>query len=226
MTTNDELARLRSAFAEPEGPAPEPEACPPSDRIWLAVRGELPPDGLREVVDHVAACPACAEDWRIAMVFEEEARAAGSASPERIRPTRRGIAHYRAWMAVAATILVAVVGLRLHQPGPRPQEPVFRSGQTQAVEMLVPDGAPVSRRSCALTWKATPDAASYRLRVTDAALNTLYEDGVAATAYTVPESALAGLAPGTKLYWAVTPVSRDGAEMQSQTATRSILLSD
>ena len=230
MTTNDELVRLRTAFAAPVSgeAAPEPEACPPSDTIWLAVRGELSPDDLRGVLDHVAACPACAEDWRIAMAFEEESRAAATAAPVRVRTTASTstwAAKYRAW-AVAATLLLAVVGFQLRNRGP--ETPAgYRSGQSQAVEMLVPDGAAVSRRSCALSWKATPEAASYRLRVTDAALNTLFEaDAVAATAYTVPESELAGLAPGTKLYWTVTPVSRDGAEMQSQTATRSILLSD
>ena len=226
MTTNDELARLRAAFAAPGGQAPEPEACPPSDTIWLAVRGELPPDELRAIVDHIATCPACAEDWRIAKAFEEEAQVAAPAVPTTARP-KTATLRQRAWMAVAATILVAVVGFQIRGTRPPERQPDFRSGQGQIVEMLVPEGAALSRRDFILSWKGLPEAASYDLRVTDAQLNTLYEaDGVTATTHTVPESAMAGLAPGTKLYWTVTPVSRDGAEMQSQTSTRPILLSD
>src|SRR6185436_5470687 len=38
-----ELARLRKAFASLAQPAPEPAACPPPEKLWEAVRGELPP---------------------------------------------------------------------------------------------------------------------------------------------------------------------------------------
>ena len=55
-----ELARMRRAFASLSQPAPEPAACPPPEKIWEAVRGELPPAQTREIVTHMAACPACA----------------------------------------------------------------------------------------------------------------------------------------------------------------------
>jgi hypothetical protein len=211
MTTNDELTRLRTAFAAPPMPAisakraPEPEACPPSDRIWLAVRGELPPDELREIVDHIAACPACAEDWRIAMVFEE------ARPPVPVR--------YRAWMAVAATILVAVLGYQqIYQHKSPVTPPPYRSGGGQMIESLVPENAAIPRQHFVLSWKRVPGAASYTLTITEAAtLTTLHEAKVTTTTYTVPESALASLKSGAKILWAVTPVSRDGGLLQDRT---------
>ena len=222
MTTNDELARLRTAFAAPAMPAirttPEPEACPPPDRIWLAVRGELPPDELREIVDHIAACTACAEDWRIAMAFEEEARTAIPAVPGRTR-TAAGSMRYRAWMAVAATILVAVVGLQFHKPKPH-----YRSGEGKAVESLLERDASIPRQRFVLSWTSVPEAASYDITVQSVTLTPMHEaKGVAATSYTVPESALAGLRSGTKLSWTVTPVSRDGGRLRPLTSTLYVI---
>src|SRR5690349_6858129 len=131
MTTNDELARLRTAFAAPAGKAaPEPEACPPSDTFWLAVRGELRPGELRGILDHIATCPACAEDWRIAMAFEEESRTAATNAVAN-RPAN-GKTWHRGWMAAAAAILVAVIGSLVvppRQPDVPPVPPINRGQQ-------------------------------------------------------------------------------------------------
>ncbi|HEX3130740.1 MAG TPA: zf-HC2 domain-containing protein [Thermoanaerobaculia bacterium] len=219
MTTNDELVRLRTAFAAPAvsgTSAPEPEACPPSDTIWLAVRGELPPDDLREILDHIAACPACAEDWRIAMEFEGESRAVVPV-PVPPRPAD-WISKYRAW-AVAATILLAVVGFQIRNRTPQPP-PGYRSGQEQMIETTLPENAPLSRRSFTLTWRGIPEAASYNLTltvVTDDMKPIHDATGLTSTTYTVPESAFAGVASGTKILWNVTPVSRDGALLEGHT---------
>jgi hypothetical protein len=205
MTTNDELVRLRKAFAAPAGTVPEPEACPPSDRIWLAVRGELPPDELREIVDHVATCPACAEDWRIAMAFEEESRA-GIVTPV---PARR----FQPWLAAAAVILVSVVGLQLQGPRPRPE---YRGNEQAGVQSLVEDKT-LPRDRFVLRWTPAPEAESYTLQVSSSNLDPLFNTEVTTTSYTVPESALAHLEPGTRILWTVTPVARGGGLLQQQT---------
>jgi Putative zinc-finger len=216
MTTNDELVRLRKAFAVSLGPAPEPEACPPSDRIWLAVRGELPPDELREILDHVATCHACAEDWRIAMAFEEESRAGLVAAPPSTR-SRSVVARFRPWLAAAAVILVSVVGFQLQ--GPKPN---FRFGEVQTVEVesLLKD-ASIPRQHFVLSWKDVPEAASYNLTVStfskDSMETLVQEEGVTATSYKVPESVLANLKPGAKVLWNVTPVSQDGGLLHGRT---------
>lgn len=224
MTTNDELARLRAAFAAPAGKAaPEPEACPPSDTIWLAVRGELPPGELRGILDHIATCPACAEDWRIAMAFEEESRAAATAAVPAVAAasgSAAGKAWHRGWMAAAATLLVAVIG---YQVRPRTPEvpPPYRSGQGHTVESTLAENAPLPRQSFTLYWQGIPQAASYNLTVnaiTDGNMTPVHEaKGLTSTTYTVPESALADLKSGTKILWNVTPVSRDGDLLEGRT---------
>lgn len=225
-TTNDELTRLRAAFAEPALSAiraPEPAACPASDRIWLAVRGELPADELREIVDHLADCPSCAEDWRIAMVFEEEARAAAVAQPQPLRAVRAARFHsmrYRAWTAVAATILVAVVGFRMWPPKPAP----YRSaGGPARVESLVEKDAALPADRFLLRWKGVPEAASYDVKILTldetATPKILEQTRVTDTHYQVPESDLAGLRPGAKILWTVIPVSKDGGRLQPLTST-------
>jgi hypothetical protein len=77
---SDLEARLRAAFqAIPEGEAPS-ESCPAPEKIWAAVHMELPQAERRELVDHLASCPFCAEDWRIAWQLSEEERKAAHES--------------------------------------------------------------------------------------------------------------------------------------------------
>ncbi len=217
MNTNDELSRLRAAFAAPEvavKTAPEPEACPPSDRIWLAVRGELPPDGLREIVDHVATCPACAEDWRIAMVFEEESRA-DLPAPAPLQPKAATLKR-RAWMAIAASILVAFIGFKFLRP-----KPEFRGGGEEAgIESLV-EGESLPRDAFILRWTPVAGAETYNLEVLTAAdLDLLYRaEGLTTTTCQVPPANLASLRSGAKVHWLVTPVGRGGGLLQGRTLT-------
>ncbi len=219
MTTNDELIRLRQAFAAPAGPALEPEACPPSDRIWLAIRGELPPGELRTILDHIATCPACAEDWRIAMAFEEESRAGAvvPAVPERVPSF---VARFRPWLVAAVMILAAAGVLRLNQPKVPDPEAGYRGDET-TVESLVPPDASKPRDQFILSWKAVPGATSYRLTVTEPSTMTtlLVEEEIAATSYKVPESVLAPIPSGAKLLWQVFPAFPDGSHPGEPTFT-------
>src|SRR5689334_24928550 len=105
MMKDDELSRLRTAFTAPVPAAWSPESCPEPDRIWEAVRGELPPDEIREIVDHVAVCASCAEDWRIAAEFERESQSQEREAVVRPFPVRR----FQPWIAAAAAALVLTV---------------------------------------------------------------------------------------------------------------------
>jgi hypothetical protein len=213
MTTSNELARLRKAFAAP-GAAPQPEACPPSDRIWLAVRGELPPAELRGILDHVATCSACAEDWRIAMAFEEESRATGAtAAPA--APSRFGMRALRPFLVAAALVVATVTGYQVYQPKAPVQVAGYR-GDATTVESLVPKNASKPRGRFVLSWKTVPGTVSYRLTLTEpSTLKILHEkEGITSTSYRVPESALAAVPSGAKLFWQVIPTFPDGSQPQ------------
>jgi len=226
MTTTDELVRLRQAFAEPAIPAipamsairaQEPEACPPPGRIWLAVRGELPAGELRGLLDHVATCSACAEDWRIAMVFEEEARTTG-AIPASTSHFHSAVARFRPWLVAAALTLMTVGGLQLyHFKNPGPEINNYR-GDGISVESLLPEGASLSRQSFILPWAPVQKAESYNLSVSTSGLVPLFDKkGVTSTSFQVPASYLEHLRPGTEILWTVTPVFPDGSRTPGKT---------
>lgn len=64
------LKKLRKAFAsafdshDPE--EDELDDCPDAEVLYKAYHGELPPEELAKVTDHMAECPTCAEAYRLA----------------------------------------------------------------------------------------------------------------------------------------------------------------
>jgi len=62
-----EVDDLRIAFAGALNGDHEIVGCPPAEDVWDALHGGLAPRRRREVVDHTAACPLCAEAWRLAV---------------------------------------------------------------------------------------------------------------------------------------------------------------
>lgn len=217
MTRDDEeTIRLRQAFAAPVPAALHMEDCPEPDHVWSAVRGELPPDEIREILDHVALCASCAEDWRIAMAFEEEARQRETAP---VVPIHR----YRPWVAAAAAALVLTIGgiyLRQTQ-GPAPT-PGYR-GDGPKIEAAIPSEEILQRDACVLTWKAVQGAESYNLLVTTGNLTTIaYPKELTSTSYQIPAEDLAGLPSGALLHWTVTAVYPDGGKQSSPLFTNRL----
>jgi len=201
MTKDDpELEELRRAFTAPGGAAPRPEDCPAPETIWAAVHGELPPGELRDVVDHTVACPACAEDWRLAVEVEREA-----ASTEDVGRAAAPLLGSRRWVrlaplaAAAAAIVLLVVGLPLTQ---HRSEPTLREGPT--VVSRLEDGQALPRTHCRLAWSG-PAGATYEVEVHTLIGKSLdTARGLTATEYLVPEAKLAGVPSGTRLEWQVT----------------------
>lgn len=221
----EEISRLRAAFTAPEAipVAWSPGSCPEPDRIWEAVRGELRPEEVREIVDHMAVCASCAEDWRIAVAFKKESEAGEQV--QRPAVVRRFPARvpYRPWIAAAAAALVLTVGgvtvREMLKPGPTAE---FRGGESK-VHALVPPGGVLPREAFVLSWKPVEDAESYELLVTTTELVIVADPkGLTTTQYQVPASALAGLPAGTQLHWSVTAVFPDGG-LRSSEMVRTML---
>ena len=65
-------AALRSGgeHAHPRGD------CPPAQRLWDAVRLDVPTDERLRIIDHLAECPTCAEAWQLAGELAAAERAA------------------------------------------------------------------------------------------------------------------------------------------------------
>ncbi len=211
MMKDDEVSRLRAAFTAPTSEAPDPGACPEPDRIWEAVRGELPPEEIREIVDHVALCASCAEDWRVAMEFEKEAQAEEERKATVYSfPARR----HQPWIAAAAALVMTVTAIYVYQD----RKPVIYRGGEPTIEALVPPGAALPRQSFVLAWKPVPGAESYDLLVSTGELDTVVSPKeLTTTSHQVPVDALAGFPAATQLHWSVTAVFPDGRREQSET---------
>lgn len=214
-----EIAWLRAALAR-EGGAPASEGCPPPERIWEAVAGRLDPGETRDLVDHVATCAACAEEWRLAVELGAgEERPAGAAG-RGARPP------WRTWLPLAASLSAVALGIGFFEwregGGDRPAEgrrPVVR-GEVGEIRPLVADGAHLDRDRFVLRW-TLPEGArscSYTVLVQDAAGRPLArQEKLTAPQAEVPASAFAGLEASQPVFWMVTATcSGSGTRTSSQ----------
>lgn len=219
MSQDDqELARLRAAFAAPAAAAPDPESCPAPEKIWEAVRGELPPAGLRQVIEHTARCEACAEDWRLAAELERQSAAAAETAPGKVLQGRFG--RWRPLMAAAALAAGLLVAVGLYRTALNPGQPTYREAGSEAIHSLVPESQALPRQGAVLRWSPVPGAESYDVRISTEDLRpVLSAQSLKTASYAIPASALAGLPPGSKLLWQVDAVSPDGSRHSSPTFT-------
>jgi hypothetical protein len=71
-------SNIREGFLDP-AVALEAGACPAPQVLWHAARGDLRADAMGEVLDHLALCGACTEDYRLVrQVAQEEPRTAAA----------------------------------------------------------------------------------------------------------------------------------------------------
>jgi hypothetical protein len=217
MSQDDQqLARLRAAFAVASD-APHPESCPAPEAIWSAVRGELPPGELRQVLEHTAACAACAEDWRLAAELQRQSAATEAVAPGKVLQGRFG--RWRPLAAVAALAAGLLIAVGVYRTGGfGPQEPTYREAGDAAIESLLPENQELPRQGAELRWSPVPGAESYDVRVSTEDLRLVWTaEGQKAASHRIPESALAGLPLGAKLLWQVDAVFPDGTRRSSST---------
>jgi len=213
-----EIERLREAFAGDDSPVPHPERCPTPEAILSAVRGELSQHEIRSIVEHTAACPTCAEEWRLAVAFEEEGKApaAEEADPRRSRVGRpRWYDRLPAAAAAAAAVLVLALGV---QRGWKPEPgkpPVQRGGVATGIRPVSPPRQ--STKDCVLRWEwpEHPDA-TYHVEVFEPGGDRVAEADVDEPEYPLC-SKLRDFPPGTYLLWQVTPAPPPGSGTRPET---------
>jgi hypothetical protein len=215
-----ELAKLRRAFAAASQAAPAPAACPSPEKIWEAVRGELPPAEVRAIVEHTAVCSACAEDWRLAMALQRPPEAASNVIPaaERFSAGRR----LRNWgLAAAAVLGLSVVGLQFARQAN--DGAIYRGGQ-ETIQSLVEEGQSLPREQFLLRWSApeTPGA-TYDVEVSTEDLRVIASgDDLREPQLLVPASSLAGMPAGTRLLWKVDADLPEGGHRTSTTFVTTV----
>jgi hypothetical protein len=207
-----DLDTLRSAFAEDGPPAGE---CPSPEQLWAGTRGALSPAERDALLDHIAACPACTEDWRLATAFAREADASGEAEvvPLRRPDVRRAVP----WLTAAlAASLLLVAGVELHQQRQERSVVAERGGETARLGSPL-DGSVLLRTRPVLRWYGAAGA-RYDVEVMTAELQRIAgAHGLTRPEYRIPAGALAGLPAGSKLHWRVDADLPGGERVRSDT---------
>ncbi len=191
---------LRDAWRSTSRDARPTDACPEPERILAAAEGTLDRRETAEIVDHTATCPSCAEAWRLgAQLVRENEPAAASREPTRTL--------MRPYLALAAAVLVGVLGVWVHRSRPPDGGGTLRGG----VELRLP------REEFLLHWPAGPEDAPYRLTLSTRERGPIavYEQ-LADTRFVVPEGDLVDLADGAPIQWRVEQVESDGAVTWSE----------
>jgi hypothetical protein len=202
---------LERAFAALGDRAESRDGCPAPERIWEAVRGELPAGEAEAIVDHTSSCGACAEAWRIAV---EIARNAPVAAP------RAWIRRPRAWLGVgvAAMLALSIGGAYLWRDRNRGAAPAFRQADGAVIRSLVAETTPLPRDGLVLRWSPGPDGTRYRVRVSREDLSLVaVAQNLERTEYQVPTAALQSIAPNTRLLWQVDASLPGGVRTTSPT---------
>jgi len=211
------LARLRRWFAMRSGRGPENLPCPEPDALWAAVHKELPADEVSRIVDHLALCPDCAEDWRLA------AHVGGQTTVEALRamPTREVAMHRKphhfpkglaAAMLLAAAASIPVTTWWVHR-----SETTVRSAQAYTIQAEIPAAETLPREEPVLRWTAGPPGTLYDVMVLDGYETIVSEWRLETPELTLEESAIAALAVGTLLQWQVIATVPGGSKVESAT---------
>jgi len=215
--SDEEIGRLREAFASLARTAATTTNCPAPETLWRAAAGELPAE-VRDLVDHTVGCPSCAEEWRLARELISNAPSSVADLPVDLSQSRSGW-----WLAAAAAAVVVVVGVPLWRatvPGGPPDAETLRApGDFLTVESLVAEDVVLSRTSCDLRWTAGAEPGlTYDLLVATESLDVLIrEEGLEEAAYRVPAEVLDGVPPGGKLLWQVEAIGLSGSRVTSRT---------
>ena len=222
MSQDDqELALLRAVFAA-SSDVSELETCPAPETIWAAVQGELTPGELRQVLEHTAACAACAEDWRLAAELQRQSAATAAAAPGKVLQGRFG--RWRPLTAAAALAAGLLIAVGIYRTGGfGPQEPTYREAGDEAIRSLLAEDQALPRQGAALRWSPVAGAEAYDVRISTEDLRlVLTAEGQKAASYRIPGSALASLPSGSKLLWQVDAVFPDGTRRSSPTFSATV----
>jgi hypothetical protein len=217
-----DVERLRAALrAASEGSRPRDD-CPPPERLWGTLQKELPAEARREVIEHLALCPACSEAWR--MAIEMLPGPVPEASPARPwLPDWLGARPFVPLAAAAALVVAVGAGLLLDRAPDVRDEPGYREGRSPQILSRVTEDEPLPRDDFRLRWSPGPQGTRYDVRVTTESLEPVASvTGRTEPEWLVPESALAPLPSGARLLWQVEMRLPGGERRDSETFAASL----
>jgi hypothetical protein len=125
----DRLVALAALAVQPRA-APGP--CPPPEELAAFSEGRLPPEARAHTLAHLDACPDCYRDWLAVQRVVAEQPAAVVTPLTRQASRRRPAIGWRSGigMALAASLLIALIGWWPLVSGPTPAEQVAQAYET------------------------------------------------------------------------------------------------
>ncbi len=191
--TDDDLKALYRERTEPA----TRDACPTADEMADLAAGARSAADRERLTGHLAACSACADEFRV--LGELRPVIDGAARP-------RPAFDWRYLAAAAALVLVAGLAFVVWQSSRTnlPPRPIDRSGQTSQIETTPSNRATLDAAPAALSWTAVDGATGYRVTIYDFESTPVWESPLVRTSTVdVPEEVRARLRPGTPVYWRV-----------------------
>jgi hypothetical protein len=199
---DEELAGLYRRTLEGTMDRPDAE-CPALERLQAVAEGEADADERMAVMNHVASCLRC--QGEVALLAQ-----VATARPR----SGRGIPV--AWLAAAATVVLAFAGLRVL--GSRETVPPVLRGDGSAVMTVSPAGNVAVAAAGALVWRSVAGATRFEVEILTPEGELVYSDTVRDTVAPMPP----GIAPSRSYRWRVTAVQADGARTESALVTFTI----
>ena len=181
-------AELRDLYSQGLNRPSSSAECPSPEALLALARREGPEAVRLATLDHVMACPQCLQEFELLRSIEQ---AGGGA---RSRASARRNWHWYAPVALAASILLAVVVVRRVTP---PGD--VTRGAADSVVLLAPGVSVASGQPLIFAWRPVPRATGYRLEV-------LAADGSVVTAAETADTMVTldttqQLPPGTYNWW-------------------------
>lgn len=176
--------------------------CPRPEELIAAAAGELAAPAREAVAAHLSVCADCAAEYSLAGELHVWAREVGAADGVP-RDLRRLRASPRIWLPLAASLLVAALGLAVWNARREAPPEELRGAAEHSWEVVPSDEAVLAARPQRLDWPQVPGADSYDVVVFDHESRPLYRSGELETT-TLELPAEVELRPGQTYYWRVT----------------------
>ena len=201
----EQLEQIWDAMADHAAIRPD---CPAAPRLWELANGELPPSESGAVLDHVAGCPSCAADLRLAR------RLGARPAP---RPTRSW-----GWTVAGTVLLAAGLVLLVGLPAPAPPDAsdgaVYRGATAESLTPLVDPAVPLTAGHAELTWNPGPPGTVYEVLIFDRELRLVQRAvELDEPRFVISADAIAQLPDDGQLHWQVFARLPDGTSVLSPT---------
>lgn len=169
-----ELDRLRAAFAAAaDRTTSSSGGCPDAERLWAGARGELSGVELEALVEHSAACVACAREWRLAVDLGAQLPAPAPGPTVDVIPIASFWSVSRLVPALAASLVLVIGGsfLYMNSRAPEfnsiglPSSDATRDADSGALVVVIEPEGLVTVVPEEFRWEPVADADRYQVRL-------------------------------------------------------------